>query len=64
MAKASVTLKVTPLELQVIDEALRNLAMLARDPGEKHRINYSLSNGVPLQLVAAVNKLRQDLGVK
>jgi len=64
MAKATVSLTVTPLELQIIDEALRVLAQVGKYPDERIRANLDLFDGVPRDLVMMAQKLRRDMGVK
>jgi len=75
MASAQVTIKITPRELQFIDEGLRLLVAIAashmkgEDPDLRRtnwnlKINWNLTDGDAREMGQKVDQLRQDLGVK
>lgn len=71
MAQAQVTLKVSPAELQTIDDALKMYAyanrFLTKSLGHKHPLEgfqHNIRGGDARILVIQANKLRQDIGLK
>ena len=72
MASAIVTLKVTPQELQVIDQALRMWSYASGNlhdnayahPLERYQHDLTMVGGNPLQATMIANKLRKDIGFK
>ena len=70
MMNATVTLKVTPNELQIIDAALKMYAyaMIERE-GRTHRLDgyqldLSICDGDPRMAMMAAQKIRRDIGLK
>jgi hypothetical protein len=71
MAQAQVTLKVSPAELQMIDDALRMYAWVNRDlanpQGRKHPLegfHHIVRGNDHRVLLMQANKIRQDIGLK
>ena len=73
MAQAQATLKVSPRELQVIDDALRMYAYVNRDlarPEDRARAHpldgfqHIIRGGDARMLVVQADKLRKDIGMK
>jgi len=76
MAQATVTIKITPLELQVITEALKMLGYVSRhcvrDPGavEKpqplagYQYDLILAEGDPRKLAVLAERIRGELGLR
>jgi hypothetical protein len=70
MAQATVTLKVTPNELQVVAEALRMYARANRDLAkdsdllEGYQLLVSIGDGNNRKLAMMATKIRQDIGLK
>jgi len=68
MATATVTVKITPYELQLIDEALNLLfktsISIARKEPPQPTVNFDLSDGDPRALAHRAGELRRNLGMK
>jgi len=71
MAQATVTLKVTPRELKVIDEALRMWAFAAGNlnaPGYDHplqgyQFDLTMVNSSRIEATTVANRIRKDIGL-
>ena len=68
MASAQVTVKITPYELQLINEGLQLLAKITASHIEGKtpdlKVNWSLTDGDARQMVHEVNLLKRNLGIK
>lgn len=71
MAHAVVNLRISPLELQIVDEALRMLRHVAMytcqdaaDPLENFTPNWGLTSNDPRKLSLQCEALRRDIGLK
>ena len=68
MASAQVAVRISPYELQLIDEGLKLLLKVAAshiDGGKPDlTINWKLTDGDPRQMAHEASQLRRDLGIK